>query len=97
MGIEKFSGKWKGQYWDGRSAPQSVAMDISADGADYTVQFSLGNQVKSIKGQFPAGASSLSVAGFQMQLIGREGDLARIDVGPSVLTDEITLTVQRLK
>lgn len=97
MGIEKFSGKWKGQYWDGRSAPQSVAMDISADGADYTVQFTLGSQVKSIKGQFPAGASSLSAAGFQMQLIGKEGDLARIDVGPSVLPDEITLTVQRSK
>jgi C1A family cysteine protease/fibronectin type 3 domain-containing protein len=95
LGLDNFTGTWKGQIWDGRSAPKPVSVEVQGNGADFTATVKLPSGARQIKGSFPAGAEVLSADGLQMRIIG-EMDLARVEV-TGAAGEELVFSVARDK
>lgn len=79
MGLDNFTGVWKGQLWDGKSAPRPVSIEVQGTGADFTARVTLPTGVREFKGTFPAGAEILSTSGLQMRVVSGL-DVARIEM-----------------
>lgn len=95
MGLENFTGTWKGQIWDGRSAPRPVTVDVQGTGADFTATITLPGGVRQVKGSFPAGAETLAGGGLEMRIVGQT-DVARVELSGDA-GEELVFSVARDK
>lgn len=67
QGMDRFTGKWTGRYWDGKSAPRQITVAIEGDGDRMRIKLSddRGGSA-SATGSYPAMADEVRIKGLQV-------------------------------
>lgn len=64
-----FVGKWSSMYWNPKSGPQSVLIDIQGNGQDFVAKLKLNDkEIREFKGSWSPGSHTLKTKGFLFEL-----------------------------
>lgn len=64
-----FVGKWSSMYWNSKSGPQTVWVEILGNGQDFTAKLKLNEkEIQQFKGSWTPGSHSLKTIGFLFEL-----------------------------
>lgn len=64
-----FVGKWNSMYWNPKSGPQMVGIEIQGNGQDFTAKLKLNDkEIREIKGTWSPGSHTLKAKGFLFEL-----------------------------
>lgn len=64
-----FVGKWSSMYWNPKSGPQSVLLDIQGNGQDFVAKLKLNDrEIREFKGSWSPGSHTLKTKGFLFEL-----------------------------
>ncbi|MCB1178361.1 MAG: hypothetical protein KDK36_12320 [Leptospiraceae bacterium] len=78
-GIENFTGKWKGSFWDGKKSIQNIELEISSNGNHFKAQIkSNGKSIGNYEGSYAAMSDYLETENFKMHAKGPEGKISEI-------------------
>ncbi len=64
QGLERFTGRWSGRFWDGKSPPRTMYLTVEGDGNRITLHLTDEQTKKTVTGLYPSMADTVQLKGF---------------------------------
>ncbi|MCB1166670.1 MAG: hypothetical protein KDK33_10970, partial [Leptospiraceae bacterium] len=81
-GLDRFQGKWSGQYYDGKV--RKVTLSVNASGSNFTLQLSVDGSSKTYQGKYAAMSDVLDTGALVVRLDQQDSDLLYVEAAEEV-------------